>query len=139
MVGLHGIFCVIKSKDREISFTPANVIDAEHIFKIKRQSFCRHNKVVVDEESRSLECQDCGSNLSLFDYIKDLALNHRDAVDQLIRAREDYKKLSESLEELKRREKNAKIRVRNWERKAELTEKGLPDLSAPAGSKKNRM
>jgi len=115
--------------DLDTAITPPRVIDATRRFKEVRRTNCRHGgQILYDPTMRTIECEACGAVLDAFDWIVHLAREESRILANYRSARAEWHRLEKANEELSRRERNAKARVRNWERKADLTEHGLPKI-----------
>ncbi len=73
---------------------------------------CRCTEVLVDEETRSLECQRCSKTIDPFDYLWKYAMKQQRIVFNLSSAEHENERLNKSVTELKRQERNIKARIR---------------------------
>lgn len=84
-------------------------VDQEKQTDIKGKSYaCRHQSVVLDEETRTMACGQCGKPVDMFDYLMGYARGER----QFGWWREEEKKLRANLELLREEERLAKQRIK---------------------------
>lgn len=77
---------------------------------------CRHRRSrELVASSRRAFCGDCGAELDLFDLLLDVVRRRERYAAGARRAREEMKEVEARLDDLKRREKNARARVRRLE------------------------
>ncbi|WP_409311412.1 hypothetical protein [Pectobacterium sp. B1J-3] len=74
---------------------------------------CRHERVIVSEHERSVNCRLCGAVLEPFDHLLALAKQETKVEWELRSLRMEIKSHREGLEKLKREEANCKGRLRN--------------------------
>lgn len=103
------------SADVRELFPDADRLEHEAPYRTKeKDGRCRHyqDRYELDEDSRRAFCRDCGEEVEAFTVLLRLCreperyMRHLRAVKRELRARE------QSLEELRREERNAKARVR---------------------------
>ena len=85
--------------------------------KEKKNFLCRHLLVLLNQDSRSLKCRDCGAAVEPFDYLYEAATGDRNLLSTRDALEYEIKNLREKLEELKRLERNIKSRIRTARRK----------------------
>lgn len=79
----------------------------------KNENYCSHSAtVLVDEQNRTLECEQCGQILDPFSYMMGIARGNDHAFDRRSKLQKGIRELSEKVEELKRQERNTKARLR---------------------------
>lgn len=86
--------------------------------KPKNRKRCWHEeKVLIDEHFRILECENCGAKINAFDYLVSIARRN----DMMWDKRKEYEKeaieSAKRLEDLKRKERNARSRLKRLENK----------------------
>lgn len=103
-----------------ISFEEARdrVVPGESRLTIVRRGMtCRHFSTLVDPNMRTVECEKCGAELDPFEVVHQYALGERAHAW----AKETIGDLRKSIHELKRLERNAKVRLKRLERKLRTT------------------
>jgi len=80
--------------------------------RIREAKWCKHPRIIVCEKSRSLECDACGAAIDPFDFMLRWAKGDRCLEARKRQLEDEVKRISGSLEELKREEKNLKARLR---------------------------
>lgn len=81
--------------------------------KNRQQAQCKHHSLVVDEENRAVECNDCGCVVDAFDVLLARANNGESVVRQISQLLEQRDELRKSVDGLLREEKNTKARLRS--------------------------
>ncbi|QHP76030.1 hypothetical protein EKQ45_08720 [Proteus vulgaris] len=81
--------------------------------KNRQQTQCKHHLLVVDEENRAVECNDCGCVVDAFDVLLARANNGESVVRQISQLLEQRDELRKSVDGLLREEKNTKARLRS--------------------------
>lgn len=81
--------------------------------KNRQQMQCKHHSLVVDEEHRTVECNDCGCVVDAFDVLLARANNGESVVRQMNQLLEQRDELRKSVDGLLREEKNTKARLRS--------------------------
>lgn len=93
--------------------------------KQKDYTGCQHMYVLVDEELRTLECEDCGVPVDPISHMVKQAYEEVQFCYTLDVLRQEASRLRESIDVLKKEERNAKARVRRVrQREAEIREVG---------------
>ncbi len=87
------------------------------------QRECRHSPITVNRAKRRITCRSCGSVVEPFDWIAALVERHEVMENEWKRLVQQREVAGAELEELRRRERNAKARVRKWENKARVLER----------------
>ena len=86
---------------------------------------CRHRLVNVDQDSRTVVCQQCGKTVDAFDILLGYANEEgrafenlrfwRSEVDELIKKSKDLKRELRSLQaKIKRRKRDDSLRIKSW-------------------------
>ncbi|MEY0288091.1 hypothetical protein AB7303_03590 [Providencia rettgeri] len=81
--------------------------------KNRQQMYCKHHSLVIDEEHRTVECNDCGCVVDAFDVLLARANNAESVIrgmSELLNKRDELRK---SVDGLLREEKNTKARLRS--------------------------
>lgn len=78
----------------------------------KREGFCQHTHVLVDEKTRMLECDACGQVIDPYDFMWEWATRDRNLQWTRDALKKDIAILRAEMEELKREERNIKSRLR---------------------------
>jgi len=126
-------------EELDTSTMPPKVIEATRRFQENSQGHCTHQVgILYDRTHRIIECKRCGAVLDPFDRIVHMATNERNYFQRLAIVVREWKRLTKSIEELKRRERNARGRVRRWEAKADLTEVKLTPIERLHPKQANR-
>lgn len=89
--------------------------DSTLVYKRSRgskQRFCKHQKLVLDEKRRLLECEECGDFLEPFDYLLKVALKETRLKHQVSALNDEIRIKSQELNDINRRIKNAKQRLK---------------------------
>lgn len=81
--------------------------------KNRQQMQCKHHSLVVDEEHRAVECNDCGCVVDAFDVLLARANNGESVIRQMSQLLEQRDELRKSVDGLLREEKNTKARLRS--------------------------
>ncbi|EMI4428833.1 hypothetical protein V6478_002231 [Providencia rettgeri] len=81
--------------------------------KNRQQMQCKHHSLVVDEEHRTVECNDCGCVVDAFDVLLARANNGESVIRQMSQLLEQRDELRKSVDGLLREEKNTKARLRS--------------------------
>lgn len=84
-----------------------NVVEAE-----KKAGHCRHERVVIDEHRRMLNCRLCGQVIDPFDWVMSIAKKETRLDWELRKLRTEITSHREGLENLKREEANCKSRIK---------------------------
>lgn len=103
------------SDDNIIEFKPGIEITPRPIKALKRM--CQHTHVLVDEQTRSLICKKCNTTINVFDFIMQLATRRERFFQSLEYFREEKEKLTKEVEELERKERNVKARIKRAQKK----------------------
>ena len=74
---------------------------------------CRHERVVIDEHRRMLNCRLCGQVIETFDWVMDIAKKETRLDWELRLLRTEITSHREGLEKLKREEVNCKARIKD--------------------------
>ena len=88
--------------------------------------YCSHRRVGFDKNERRVECDGCGKVLDPFDWLANTLVGDWDHYTyELRQMKSAAERARNELEELKRRERNARARVKRWESRADTeTESG---------------
>ncbi|KKM92534.1 hypothetical protein LCGC14_1217630 [marine sediment metagenome] len=78
----------------------------------RRKGICHHNHVMLNEQTRMVECEDCDQIIDPYDYMYGWACGDRHLSSLRKQLRKEIKKLSVKFEALKREERNIKARIR---------------------------
>lgn len=81
--------------------------------KNRQQMQCNHHSLIVDEEHRTVECNDCGCVVDAFEVLLARANNGESVVRQISQLLEQRDELRKSVDGLLREEKNTKARLRS--------------------------
>lgn len=85
----------------------------------RMQGFCRCQQVNCIEETRQLECQQCGRVIDPFDWLWKQALNQESAVFDVKRVRAEHERLVAEVDDLKRQRRNLKAQIKRAKETAE--------------------
>ena len=66
----------------------------------KETPLCFHRRAEIDEKTRTLECAECGAILDPFQFCLTMALEERGVKMNVIRLKEELKKMNEEYETL---------------------------------------
>lgn len=92
--------------------------DAELISREKEPNYCRHRRLELDTDARRVYCRDCGDEVPAFDALDSFRRVYQGYTQRIRQAQAEAQALEARIEELKRRERNAKARVKRAEGKA---------------------
>ena len=93
----------------------SDVIDLSRTTKLtpkRKTGFCRCARVFVVEQTRMLECQDCGKVIDPFDFMMQEAKKQNSHVYQISHLKHEKEKLIDEVEDLKRQRRNLKAQVK---------------------------
>ena len=85
----------------------------------KHYSFCKHEKITLNEHSRSVKCAACDMAFDPFTFLKNEVVRLQDAWDSHKRVRASLSELIESVESLKKEEARLKARIKTARAKTE--------------------
>lgn len=79
---------------------------------VRNEGFCRHKYVLVDEKTRTLECDACGQVIDPYDFMWEWAIGDRKLEITKQALKDEVTRLRQEVENLKREEQNARTRLR---------------------------
>jgi chromosome segregation ATPase len=82
-----------------------------------RPRTCAHERSVVSQRARTLQCRDCGVDLDPIDVLSRLANQRERELRDAMHVRRELDYLRAELERLRREERNAKSRIRTARRR----------------------
>lgn len=85
--------------------------------RTKMKPMCKHMKVLVDEQSRMIECRSCNAVIDPFDFLWRWANKRLRFHRTVAHLSDERKELTKMIDELKRQERNAKGRLKRAEGK----------------------
>jgi len=96
------------------------------ILKFKKiKKLCSHYRILVDVETRTIECEQCGAIVDPFDFLYRIAKEQLDLDERKKILQLDIDKLKQEttdrlvkIEELKKEERNVKARLRRFKGQA---------------------
>jgi len=95
------------SEKKIIKFDPIRLpIKTTH-----EKSYCKHNKILLDQGYRVVKCESCNEIIDPFNYLLEWANGDRNLNTMRTRLKQDIKRHSDRLESLKREERNIKNRI----------------------------
>jgi hypothetical protein len=102
----------------EVDFKPRDA-DLDIGLRIKSRHFdrCRHERTVIDEELRTVECKDCGASLDPVEVLIGWAREWGRYADSVKSLRAEVARRSKELDDLTRKRNNIKAQLRRAERK----------------------
>lgn len=104
-----------------VLYPPQDEHDADQpATRADREEHCPHKRITLHEESRIVQCRDCGRRIDPFDVL----VRYSSDWDRIVRWRKEAERrrklAGERLDELLRLERNARGRVRRLDPKAKL-------------------
>jgi hypothetical protein len=94
---------------------PAEGDDAAPVRSLPRPPYCGHRRFELDREARRVYCRDCGREVPAFEALELFSHEYDRWAQTRNRAEREARLAEARLEELARRERNAKARVRRAE------------------------
>lgn len=85
-------------------------------FKVKRSGHCSHPTKVVDSDRRTVTCDQCKAQLDPLDALARLAREWSNYAYRLAELKKDANKAAVELDDIKRKIRNAKARLRRAEK-----------------------
>lgn len=95
--------------------------------------YCRHDKIIIDDHARILNCQQCGKVVEPYEYVLALANKENRLLASLAQLKQEQQELMATREKLKNDVRNAKARL-----KAAHKRDAMPDAQNPGVEKKDR-
>lgn len=95
--------------------------------------YCRHDKIIIDDHARIINCQQCGKVVDPYDYVLALASKEARLFASLAQLKKEQQELMATREKLKNDVRNAKARL-----KAVHQRDALPDAQTLGVEKKDR-
>jgi hypothetical protein len=83
-------------------------------------SACRHNRVWLDIDYRTVSCKRCGAVVDPYDHLLKLAAEWSNFAGWVRRAKYDRRELKAELEELKRQRRNLRAQVKRCKKAGKL-------------------
>ena len=83
--------------DKEVIFTVTRSIE-----KVKVEKWCPHYRVEVDEQTRTVNCKDCGCVIDPFNYILGWAMDQNRYTMEVEYKKTELKNLYTTISELKK-------------------------------------
>lgn len=90
--------------DNIINFKPKDA----HLPIKKKEGYCTHKSVEVDEDERDIRCVSCNARIDPFDYIWKMAIKERNVLFIIADLEKKQKQELEKLEELEKQVRNLK-------------------------------
>lgn len=98
-----------RDDDSVIDFAKAKAtIEGPSSLTVRRSRYCSHWHVWVDENARTVQCQDCEAMLDAFTVLLGYAHKER----HFAYSRDELRKLGDKVDALTREERNIKARIR---------------------------
>ncbi len=85
----------------------------------RRNNFCSHPAIRLDEHSRTIECTSCGAALDPYDFLRSNAAELQRAWQSHALVTDDLKRLREHVAQLKKEEVRLKGRIGTLKKKLE--------------------
>lgn len=85
----------------------------------RRDNFCSHPAVRLDDHSRTMECTECGATLDPYDFFRNQALWLQRAWQSHSTVKHDLNRLIERVAQLKKEEARLKGRIATAKKKLE--------------------
>ncbi len=90
------------------------------LFKPVHTGHCRHRPATIDVEKRRLTCDKCGASLDPFDFLAGLSHDFDLYTVPLARLKRELEQTAAKLEETKRKERNARARLKRLQGKLKV-------------------